>query len=131
RICRRGERHLVAATGKRAEAQLDELVPAIADEDVGRIHPKMRGDRAACRGRGRARIQAQRFVCSRLDRLEDARRWREGRLGGVELDPAFAVRRLLAGNVRLKALEGLPYEAFRHSRRNVSKASRGLTFCSR
>src|SRR5216684_1276133 len=82
-------------------------------------------------GRRRAWVKAQRLVGSGFDRLDHPRRRRKGRLVGVELDPALTVGRLLARDVRLKAGEALSQEAFRHSSRNVSRASRGLTFCSR
>src|SRR5437762_11138959 len=82
-------------------------------------------DGSARWGGRRARIEPERFIGGRLDRLQDFRRWRQRRLVGVELDPTLAVGRLFTRGVWLEALEGFPYDAFRHSSKNVSRASRG------
>src|SRR5947209_9841608 len=127
-------RKIMAATRTTIQSEcvrkLDQLIPAVADEDVRRIHPEVSGYRIARRRRARARIEAERIVGRCLDRFEHLRRRGQWRFVGVELDPALAVGRLLARNVGLETVEALPYEAFRHSSKNVSRASRGLTFCS-
>src|SRR5437773_1426161 len=124
-------RNAIAGARERTEAHLDELVAAVAERDLLRLYMVVGGDGVSCRRRGRARIQAQLVVGRVADRLEHSRRRWERRLVGVELHPPLAVRRLLAGEVGVKVAERLLQEAFLHSRRKVSKASRGLTFCSR
>src|SRR5207248_2219883 len=113
------------------EAHLDQLVSPVAHRDLGRVEIEAPCDGFASGLSGRARVQAKRVGHRRLDRLKYVRRRRHRRFVGVELDPTLTVRRLLAGRVSLKALERPPYDAFRHSRRKVSNARRGLTFCSR
>src|SRR5207245_5592740 len=104
----------VARAGKGAETQLDQLISPVADRHLQRIQAEPERDRLA-RGCGRrARVEPQRVGRRVLDRRQDFRRWRHGRLVGVELAPALAVRWLLAWDVWLAALEALPDERLRH-----------------
>ena len=121
----------IAGARERAEAHLDQLVSAVAHDHLRGFEFESPGDGLARRLRGWARIEAERIGRGSLDRLDHPRRGRQRRLVGVELDPALTIRRLLAGRVGLEPLERPPYDAFRHSSRKVSKANRGLTFCSR
>src|SRR5205823_931342 len=131
RIGWRRVRDAIAGAGERAEAHLDELVAAVAEHDLLSPHAVMGRD-GASRGRsGRAWIQAQLVVGGVANRLQHSRRRRQRRLIGVELHPPLAVGRLLAGDVWAKVAERVLQEAFRHSSKKVSRASRGLTFCSR
>src|SRR5881409_120387 len=115
----------VARAGEGAKAQLDQLVAAVADGYPRRLEPEPAGDRFAGGLRGRAGVEPQRVVRRVLDRLDDPRRRRQRRLVGIELHPARAVRRLLARDVGVEALEAPPQDAFRHYevRRELSAGS--------
>src|SRR5205085_9368704 len=102
RVRRRRVSDRVPGAGEGAEAELDQLVAAVADDDVAGWELEPARDRLPSGCGRRARVEPQRVGGRRLDRVEHPGRGRQRRLVGVELDPAFAVGRLLAGDVRLK-----------------------------
>ena len=131
RVSGRGEGHPVPGAGEGPEAHLDQLVGAVAEHDHFGREAEVAGDRLPGGRRARARIEAQPVAGRGLDGLDDPRRGPYRRLVGVELDPVLVIGRLVARAVGLEPGQRPPQEAFLHSRRKHSRASRGLTFCSR
>src|SRR6266568_3867216 len=66
-------RPVACGAGERAEAHLDELVAAVAERDLLRLHMVVSRDGAARGRRGRARIKTQLVVGRIADRLQHSR----------------------------------------------------------
>jgi len=119
RIRRRRVGDVVALAGECPEAHLDKLIATVAQGHLRRPQVEVGGDCSPGGCGGRAGVQAQRIPGSGLDRLDDLGRRRQRRFVGVQLDPVFAIRRLVAGDVGFEARKGFLQEAFRHLRRST------------